>query len=142
MLLVLASLSFTGILLGATAIVYFAMVLRLVSVKQILIILTTVTVIVLALHVSGVFSKITDRVANSGDDQSIAVRYEYNKAALKVIFDHPIFGIGWSNEIFVFPEKITHLGHLWETKRNLEDCLLYTSPSPRDATLSRMPSSA
>ena len=24
----------------------------------------------------------------------------------------------------------------------LEDCLLYTSPSPRDATLSRMPSSA
>ena len=25
---------------------------------------------------------------------------------------------------------------------NGEDCLLYTSPSPRDATLSRMPSSA
>mgnify|MGYP003307431259 CR=1 FL=1 len=27
-------------------------------------------------------------------------------------------------------------------KKKLEDCLLYTSPSPRDATLSRMPSSA
>ena len=27
-------------------------------------------------------------------------------------------------------------------KINLNDCLLYTSPSPRDATLSRMPSSA
>ena len=27
-------------------------------------------------------------------------------------------------------------------KPNLLDCLLYTSPSPRDATLSRMPSSA
>ena len=25
---------------------------------------------------------------------------------------------------------------------NIMDCLLYTSPSPRDATLSRMPSSA
>ena len=25
---------------------------------------------------------------------------------------------------------------------NVYDCLLYTSPSPRDATLSRMPSSA
>ena len=25
---------------------------------------------------------------------------------------------------------------------NIYDCLLYTSPSPRDATLSRMPSSA
>ena len=27
-------------------------------------------------------------------------------------------------------------------KGDLPDCLLYTSPSPRDATLSRMPSSA
>ena len=27
-------------------------------------------------------------------------------------------------------------------KNKLETCLLYTSPSPRDATLSRMPSSA
>jgi len=27
-------------------------------------------------------------------------------------------------------------------KANLKSCLLYTSPSPRDATLSRMPSSA
>ena len=27
-------------------------------------------------------------------------------------------------------------------KENINDCLLYTSPSPRDATLSRMPSSA
>ena len=27
-------------------------------------------------------------------------------------------------------------------KEDGEDCLLYTSPSPRDATLSRMPSSA
>ena len=27
-------------------------------------------------------------------------------------------------------------------KRLINDCLLYTSPSPRDATLSRMPSSA
>ena len=26
--------------------------------------------------------------------------------------------------------------------KNLKGCLLYTSPSPRDATLSRMPSSA
>ena len=31
---------------------------------------------------------------------------------------------------------------LKEHFEELEDCLLYTSPSPRDATLSRMPSSA
>ena len=29
-----------------------------------------------------------------------------------------------------------------EDTRNFNTCLLYTSPSPRDATLSRMPSSA
>ena len=30
----------------------------------------------------------------------------------------------------------------WGDERDTEACLLYTSPSPRDATLSRMPSSA
>ena len=40
-------------------------------------------------------------------------------------------GTGWQeNEFFIF------LGTVWII------CLLYTSPSPRDATLSRMPSSA
>ena len=44
--------------------------------------------------------------------------------------------IVWKNE---------DLGAAWEEKEipeDLKDCLLYTSPSPRDATLSRMPSSA
>ena len=39
--------------------------------------------------------------------------------------------IGWRS-IGVRPERIAAIG----------TCLLYTSPSPRDATLSRMPSSA
>ena len=30
----------------------------------------------------------------------------------------------------------------FRTPKMYDDCLLYTSPSPRDATLSRMPSSA
>ena len=34
------------------------------------------------------------------------------------------------------------LSKLLRLTRKYEDCLLYTSPSPRDATLSRMPSSA
>ena len=33
-------------------------------------------------------------------------------------------------------------GELSEEEQEEETCLLYTSPSPRDATLSRMPSSA
>ena len=31
---------------------------------------------------------------------------------------------------------------LYTTQAQLDDCLLYTSPSPRDGLLSRMPSSA
>ena len=38
--------------------------------------------------------------------------------------------------------KITSAAFMWATIQRLYACLLYTSPSPRDATLSRMPSSA
>ena len=34
------------------------------------------------------------------------------------------------------------LGYSWKDIHHHMTCLLYTSPSPRDATLSRMPSSA
>ena len=33
-------------------------------------------------------------------------------------------------------------GVTWQSSNTFSNCLLYTSPSPRDATLSRMPSSA
>ena len=41
-----------------------------------------------------------------------------------------------------FPERPLMPGVLIAETLALEACLLYTSPSPRDATLSRMPSSA
>ena len=43
-----------------------------------------------------------------------------------------------SNAVHLFLEGIFSFGY----DTNLWICLLYTSPSPRDATLSRMPSSA
>ena len=52
---------------------------------------------------------------------------------------------------FIPKKKIKNLDDLenfiqtksaWVTQVTLYSCLLYTSPSPRDATLSRMPSSA
>ena len=48
-------------------------------------------------------------------------------------------GKKWKN----FTEK-DGVGHSWVFPKleDKEGCLLYTSPSPRDATLSRMPSSA
>ena len=47
----------------------------------------------------------------------------------------------------IFDNKIKHLGlpPLWDSKTisdEYDPCLLYTSPSPRDRTRSRMPSSA
>ena len=36
----------------------------------------------------------------------------------------------------------TGMTYIGEWKDNVRDCLLYTSPSPRDRTRSRMPSSA
>ena len=42
----------------------------------------------------------------------------------------------------LFEEQLTHLITALVTQADANTCLLYTSPSPRDATLSRMPSSA
>ena len=53
----------------------------------------------------------------------------------------PGLGIDINEELakkFPFKERVW--GGAWDTVRRA--CLLYTSPSPRDATLSRMPSSA
>ena len=40
------------------------------------------------------------------------------------------------------PEQVLQLMREMSARARREGCLLYTSPSPRDATLSRMPSSA
>ena len=45
------------------------------------------------------------------------------------------------NERKELSEKL-HFGLALAERRMLEDCLLYTSPSPRDYAASRMPSSA
>ena len=42
----------------------------------------------------------------------------------------------------IFDQNTSNTFSLIELGRSLYSCLLYTSPSPRDATLSRMPSSA
>ena len=76
------------------------------------------------------------------------IENEAKDSVFFVIFDQSI--LSFSNENFIRPltqdeltwsyieEKERHfLGYL-----NKQPCLLYTSPSPRDDELSRMPSSA
>ena len=54
-----------------------------------------------------------------------------------------IFNLG-SKKNSILPNKIQLLAELSYTfvSKMISDCLLYTSPSPRDRTRSRMPSSA
>ena len=50
----------------------------------------------------------------------------------------------WENIMNAKFDKFKKAGAIRQTVTQIwnKDCLLYTSPSPRDATLSRMPSSA
>ena len=59
-------------------------------------------------------------------------------------WDNTIGGNNWDNlsDLVELPDgSIAYCG-ITSTSANGDVCLLYTSPSPRDATLSRMPSSA
>ena len=57
----------------------------------------------------------------------------------KIIAPNPgVFTGGGTNTYLVGREDLT----LIDPGPNIKDCLLYTSPSPRDGLLSRMPSSA
>ena len=51
-------------------------------------------------------------------------------------------GIKLVGQIFLAVFIAVYLWRLDDTRELITACLLYTSPSPRDATLSRMPSSA
>ena len=60
---------------------------------------------------------------------------EYYIEKFKQIGSKPTFS-------FSFNLYAAILGPIWFGMRNIWNCLLYTSPSPRDRTRSRMPSSA
>ena len=53
----------------------------------------------------------------------------------------PTYLYGDENIKVVYNNARSYRKHYYDIKDNY-NCLLYTSPSPRDATLSRMPSSA
>ena len=55
---------------------------------------------------------------------------------------HLIYDIGWTVGNILDPSEEPKSRRFIVANTLLKGCLLYTSPSPRDATLSRMPSSA
>ena len=76
----------------------------------------------------GSHPEVLKRAGIENSDMIIAVTYsdEVNMVACQVA--HSLFNV---------PSKVARV-----RSQSYLDCLLYTSPSPRDATLSRMPSSA
>ena len=50
--------------------------------------------------------------------------------------------LSWSRAWWLLMEHYPEATYEYHEGRKFDDCLLYTSPSPRDGLLSRMPSSA
>ena len=82
-----------------------------------------------------------------GDEDPELLQYRESKE--KVVYDRPEtkHHLAYMDDCLVHSKKKDHLYHIVALlkaliKHGLKICLLYTSPSPRDATLSRMPSSA
>ena len=55
---------------------------------------------------------------------------------------HILFGIAWIGLLYYFNFVQTEYVKVADPDAKADVCLLYTSPSPRDRTRSRMPSSA
>ena len=84
---------------------------------------------------------------NVGEDEETWVRqYEAIWKKVEELLGEGLRGVPLSNGKYVNPKLITWDGEIRTgfrgTSPKPEDCLLYTSPSPRDQRGSRMPSSA
>lgn len=91
---------------------------RVVQPRSVFIILFTSVIILLV--GDAFFGKIWDRVATISQDPSALIRYNYNKAAISIISDNIWIGIGWSNEIFLFPNMVSDIGFLWEVQNDID----------------------
>ena len=76
-------------------------------------------------------------VSQSGAQQAGSSTYIAPTANTSI----PVYDTAWQMLVLATPDEADE--YFEELKdRGFTGCLLYTSPSPRDATLSRMPSSA
>ena len=62
--------------------------------------------------------------------------------SILIVFGGTFFGVMYANPLPVFLGSFGAMAKAFMPKAAKLDCLLYTSPSPRDVEESRMPSSA
>lgn len=91
--------------------------------------LALTAIVLLAVTDGEILGGLSDRLSSLGDDASANVRAIYNLTAMQVAWDYPFFGIGWSNEIFIFPQRLAEAPYLWEIRQNIEDGVALTAKS-------------
>ena len=79
-----------------------------------------------------------DSVADLANDKKEKAQFETPLHNLRNSTIAPTVGAAGKKSIV----QNVNAGNSEKSIQEMSDCLLYTSPSPRDATLSRMPSSA
>jgi hypothetical protein len=85
--------------------------------------------IVVVLTEGEILGDISDRLSRLDSDASANVRAIYNLTALNVALDYPLIGIGWSNEVFLFPQRLSDDSYLWEIRQNIEEGVALTAKS-------------
>ena len=97
-------------------------------------------------NLAGIGDDLADKIATLLDTGALPLLVELHKAVPPVVFElMRVPGLGPKKvKLLVEHLGIDSLEALEKacTEGRVEDCLLYTSPSPRDRTRSRMPSSA
>ncbi len=116
--LVLATSSLIGVLLTLIVVLYLWLKEHP-SRKWRLIVLAVLAGIGFLLLREDLAPSLFERMAQLSDDPSALIRKTYNKAALSIIFEHPWIGVGWSNEVFFFPQRVVSLAYLWEVSQDL-----------------------
>lgn len=118
--LVIAARSIVGLIMLA-AVVPLLMLSGTVRspVKIQLTILAIITVLVGLVFGADLLGTIPERLSNLRYDPSFQVRSAYNGIAIDIVKEHPILGIGWSNEIFFYPSRLREFTRLWEIRQNL-----------------------
>lgn len=74
-------------------------------------------------------SRVIDRASAISNDESAQVRGIYNLIAIETVKDHPWYGIGWSNEIYYFPDRLRGLTGYWEIRQDLKEGISLTARS-------------
>ena len=88
-----------------------------------------------ALEVEGIFGMTISEVMGRGDQKGISLQYRGGTMTVELIPKIEIDIVVGDTEAGLVIQKIRDAAYTG-------NCLLYTSPSPRDRTRSRMPSSA